>query len=91
MRINLFQLIGKILFKLKLLRLIEFILYKIRFIQILSKLNKFLEIIKIKFFEKGIEEYIFKKNRKWQKIGLDIHGFANIYDSKFEVYEKEIL
>ena len=91
LRINLFQLIGKILFKLKLLRLIELILYKIRFIQILSKLNKFLEIIKIKFFEKGMEEFIFKKNRKWQKIGLDIHRFAKIYDPKFEVYEKEIL
>ena len=38
-----------------------------------------------------MEEFIFKKNRKWQKIGLDIHRFAKIYDPKFEVYEKEIL
>ncbi len=91
LRINLFQLIGKMLFKLRLLSFIELILYKFKFIQILVKLNQYIELIKIYFFETGIEEFIFKKNRKWQKIGLDFHRFAETYDSKFEVYDKEIL
>ena len=90
LRINLFQIIGKILFKLRLLRLVELILHKIKLIEALKNINEIFNLIKIYFFEIGIEEFIFKKNRKWQKVGLDIHRFAKIYDSKFEVYENEI-
>jgi len=69
---------------------VELILHKIKLIKALKNINEIFNLIKIYFFEIGIEEFIFKKNRKWQKVGLDIHRFAKIYDSKFKVYENEI-